>query len=191
MPRPTPYTPLVTQSDSGDMTGWDDCHPSSTAMAIFRATLGARRFTWREVRAAMAKRGVVDRPNRADPTTEEQNIRAALDIAPEIKAQIVAVPTWTQVKRNLVAGGGYVCLYWYAAAPDRYIEKHSGRGQYGHAVFVESDGTQALWYDPLRPKGSRPKAMSWEDLKRLAHWGLGPTNARRPVPTGWIVRPKK
>lgn len=191
MARPLPPTPLVTQADSGDLTHWDDCHPASTAMAIFRATKGAKHFTWREIRAAMEKRGIHDTPNHTDPTNQPQNIQAALDVAPEIKAQIVQFPTFTALKANLVAGGGFVITYWYAAAPKAYIEKHSGTGQFGHACYVESDGSQALWYDPLRPKGSEPKPMSWADLKRLALWGLGPTNANRTTAGGWMVRPKK
>lgn len=191
MARPQPPTPLVTQSDSGDMIRWDDCHPASTAMAVFRATKGKRKITWRQIRAAMEKRGIHDVPNVANPTNEPQNIVAALDVAPEIAGQIVTNPSWTWVKSNLIAGGGYVCLFWYDALPDKYVEKHSGARQYGHACYVESDGTQALWYDPLRPKGSNPKPMSWADLKRLAHWGTAKTNAKTARPVGWSVKPKK
>jgi len=188
VPRPTPHTPLVTQADSGDRIKWDDCHPASAAMAVFRATGGKRNYTWRELRAALEKRGIKDVPNVSNPVNEPQAVQASIDVAPEVKALIRTIPTWDSVVSILKAGGGYVCLYWYDALPSRLVEAHSGTRQFGHASFAEFDGTNVLWYDPLRPKGSQPKTMTLAELKRLAHWGVQATNANARHPVGWCVK---
>lgn len=187
MPRPMPPTPLVTQTDSGDRIRWDDCHPACAAMALFRATRGAKSYTWRELRAALEKRGIHDVPNVSNPVNEPQAIQALIDVAPEVKGQIRPAPTWDSLLEILKAGGGYVCLFWMGALPPAYDPGHN-RGVGGHACYVELDGEIALWFDPLRPKGSEPKRMPLAELKRLAHWGLEPTNAKRRHPAGWAIK---
>ena len=182
-----PHTPLVTQADSGDRIRWDDCHPASAAMAVFRATGGRRDFTWRELRAALERRGIHDVPNVTNPVNEAQAIQAAIDVAPEVRPLVRATPTWDSIVIILKAGGGYVCLYWYDALPPRLVEAHSGTRQFGHASYAEFDGTNVLWYDPLRPKGSQPKTMTLAELKRLARWGVQATDAKRS-PAGWVVK---
>jgi hypothetical protein len=73
------------------------------------------------------------------------------------------------------------------ALPPAYDPGHN-RGVGGHACYVELDGEIALWFDPLRPKGAEPKRMPLAELKRLAHWGLEATNAKRRHPAGWAVK---
>lgn len=183
---------LVTQANSGDRTAWDDCGPSAAAMCIFRATGGAKRVSWREVRAdgerldAFAK----DVPNVSNPTSIDGNIEVVYSLVP--KAKVHKFPEWAEAVRLLKAGGGMSLAYWYAAAPTRLHESHSGTGRFGHSVYVEAyDDTYALWYDPLRPQNAEPRQIRWDELKVLAHWGAKEANAHRGTVCGYVVEGAK
>jgi len=187
--RPQPLLKLVSQTDVKDIKHADDCGPSTSAMTIFRGTGGRVDIGWREVRAAMAKRGIVDKEGESNYTTVSQNIRAMRDIAPELKDRLIENPSWAKVRENLEAGGGVGLAYYYAAAPKAIWSPLVSTGAFQHFVYAEAGDAEALWYDPMYKVGAKPKPISWADLERLACWGLGekPSNNKKII--GFIVLP--
>jgi hypothetical protein len=160
MPRPRPPIKLVTQRNPGD-TKWDDCAPSCTAMLIRRGGYSTR-ITWREVRYAMEVRGVHDRPDKADPTTPEQNARAFRDITGDDVHKIY--PKWEKLKSIIAAGGGAALSGDYAKLPPSARHKDyasQARASFGHSVYVEDSDTPGSWllYDPLEKAASKPKLV--------------------------------
>ena len=189
MSKPTPSLKLVSQTDVKDLNHADDCGPSTSAMAIFRGTAGKVSVGWREVRAAMAKRGIVDKEGESNYTTVSQNIRAMKDIAPELKDRLIENPSWAKVRENLEAGGGVGLAYYYAAAPKPLWSPLVSKGTFQHFVYVEAGDTQALWYDPMYKVGAKPKLISWSELERIACWGLNEKAANNKKIVGFMVQP--
>jgi hypothetical protein len=189
MTRPVPQLKLVSQTDVKDLNHADDCGPSTSAMAIFRGTGGNVAIGWREVRAAMAKRGIVDKEGESNYTTVSQNIRAMRDIAPELKDRLVENPSWAKVRENLEAGGGVGLAYYYAAAPKAIWSPLVSKGTFQHFVYAEAGDAEALWYDPMYKVGAKPKPISWADLERLACWGLGTKSENNKKIIGFMVQP--
>jgi hypothetical protein len=187
--RPLPLLKLVSQTDVKDIKHADDCGPSTSAMAIFRGTAGRIVVGWREVRAAMAKRGIVDKEGESNYTTVSQNIRAIKDIAPELKDRLIENPTWAKVRENLEAGGGVGLAYYYAAAPKEIWSPLVSTGAFQHFVYAEAGDFEALWYDPMYKVGAKPKSISWGTLESLACWGLGAKSQHNKKIIGFIVLP--
>ena len=188
MSRPLPLLPLVTQTDSGDAKGWDDCGPSSSAMALFRGTGGKFTGTWREVRAAMERNGVHDVRNVNNPTTPEENVAAILDIAPELKKSIFMRPDWASLQARLIAGDGYVGCYYYGALPEHARAPKFKKGTFGHFSYFEGDTEHVYLYDPLRPAKSDPVLLTWDEFRVLVHWGVAAKNAHRPRPGSFGIK---
>ena len=189
MSRPKPILKLVSQTDVKDIKHADDCGPSTSAMAVFRGTAGRIDIGWREIRAAMAKRGIVDKEGESNYTTVSQNIRAMKDVAPELKDRLVENPSWTKVRENLGAGGGVGLAYYYAAAPKAIWSPLVKSGTFQHFVYAEAGNVDALWYDPMYKVGAKPKSISWADLERLACWGLGTKSENNKKVIGFLVLP--
>jgi hypothetical protein len=189
MTRPLPQLKLVSQTDVKDLKHADDCGPSTSAMAIFRGTAGKVSVGWREVRAAMAKRGIVDKEGESNYTTVSQNIRAIKDIAPELKDALIENPSWAKVRENLEAGGGVGLAYYYAAAPKELWSPLVSSGTFQHFVYAEAGDQEALWYDPMYKVGAKPKQISWAELERLACWGLGEKSENNKKIIGFMVKP--
>jgi len=189
MSKPVPTLKLVSQTDVKDLSHADDCGPSTSAMAIFRGTGGNVTVGWREVRAAMAKRGIVDKEGESNYTTVSQNIRAMRDIAPDLKDRLIENPSWAKVRENLEAGGGVGLAYYYAAAPKAIWSPLVSNGTFQHFVYAEAGDAEALWYDPMYKVGAKPKSISWADLERLACWGLGTKSENNKKIIGFMVQP--
>ena len=189
MSRPQPLLKLVSQTDVKDIKHADDCGPSTSAMAIFRGTGGRVDIGWREVRAAMAKRGIVDKEGESNYTTVSQNIRAMRDIAPDLKDRLIENPSWAKVRENLEAGGGVGLAYYYAAAPKAIWSPLVSTGAFQHFVYAEAGDFEALWFDPMYKVGAKPKSISWGTLESLACWGLGTKSENNKKIIGFIVLP--
>ena len=189
MPRPLPLTKLVTQTDVKDLKHADDCGPATDAMLIFRGTSGRVNVGWRDVRAAMAKRGIKDVEGESNFTNVPQNIRAILDIAPELKGRLKEEPSWTKAQECLQAGGGLAILYYYAAAPKRLWSPLVSSGNFAHFAYVEAGVDGALLFDPMCRKGSQPGKISWDELQALATHGPREKAAGGTKTHGYLVLP--
>lgn len=187
--NPSPILKLVSQTDVKDLSHADDCGPSTSAMAVFRGTNGRVVVGWREIRAAMEKRGIVDKEGESNYTTVTQNIRAMKDVAPELKDRLIENPSWENVRENLEAGGGVGFAYYYAAAPKEIWSPLVGKGTFQHFVYAEAGDAEALWFDPMYKVGAKPKPISWADLERLACWGLGEKSEKNKKIIGFMVQP--
>lgn len=189
MTRPQPLLKLVSQTDVKDLKHADDCGPSTSAMAVFRGTAGRIDIGWRDIRAAMAKRGIVDVEGKSNYTTVSQNIRAMKDVAPELKDRLIENPSWAKVRENLEAGGGVGLAYYYAAAPKEIWSPLVSSGTFQHFAYAEAGDFEALWYDPMYKVGAKPKSISWGTLESLACWGLNEKSANNKKIIGFIVPP--
>jgi len=189
MSKPVPSLKLVSQTDVKDLNHADDCGPSTSAMAVFRGTAGKVSIGWRDIRAAVAKRGIIDKEGESNYTTVSQNIRAIKDVAPELKDRIVENPSWVKVRENLEAGGGVGLAYYYAAAPKPLWSPLVSKGTFQHFVYVEAGDAEALWYDPMYKVGAKPKLISWSELERIACWGLNEKAANNKKIIGFMVLP--
>lgn len=189
MPRPLPLTTLVTQTDVKDLKHADDCGPATDAMLIYRGTSGRRIIGWRDVRAAMAKRGIKDVEGESNFTNVPQNIRAILDIAPELKGRLKEEPSWTKARECLEAGGGLAILYYYGAAPKRLWSPLVSAGTFAHFAYVEAGVDGALLFDPMYRKGAKPGKISWDELQALATHGPREKAAGGTKTHGYMVLP--
>jgi hypothetical protein len=189
MPRPIPHLKLVSQTDVKDLKHADDCGPSTDAMILFRGTSGRVDVGWREVRAAMAKRGIVDKDGESNFTTVQENIRAIIDLAPELKGRIEERPTWAKTRACLEAGGGVAVLYYYGAAPRDIWSPLVKSGTFAHFAYAEAGDDGVLFYDPMLKVGANPKKISWETLELLTLWGVNEKASGAKKTSGFIVHP--
>ena len=190
MPRPLPLTKLVTQTDVKDLKHADDCGPATDAMLIYRGTAGRINIGWREVRAAMAKRGIVDKDGESNFTNVPQNIRAIVDLAPELETRLKEQPSWDKARACLEAGGGLAILYYYAAAPKRLWSPLVSAGTFAHFAYVEAGEDGALLFDPMYRKGANPGKIGWDELEALATHGPSERAAKGTKTHGYMVLPE-
>jgi hypothetical protein len=137
----------------------------------------------------MAKRGIVDRDGESNFTTVQENIRAILDLAPELKGRIEERPTWAKTRACLEAGGGVAVLYYYGAAPREIWSPFVKSGTFGHFAYAEAGDFEVLWYDPMQKVGTKPKSISWGDLELLTLWGVNEKASGSKKTWGFIVHP--
>ena len=191
MARPQPILKLISQTDVKDIKHADDCGPCTSAMSVFRGTAGRVSIGWRDIRAAMARNGVIEKKGAKNYTTVPQNIRAMRDVAPEMKKALVENPAWSSVRANLEAGGGVGFAYYYAAAPKHLWSPLVRSGDFQHFAYAEAGDVEALWYDPMYRVGAKPKPISWAELEALARWGLGTSSQNNKKLIGFLILPPK
>lgn len=170
---------------AGKALGWENCTPTSVAMAIDRSTLGAKRPSGCDVRDA------IDPPDVAGGTTLPQCAAVARRLGVAVDVYVgsnVVPPFWTAVQAQ--AGRSFV-LQGNTAAILSTSHRSTG-GPVNHAVFVagvrggsQGEPAEGLVYDPAADGRSAswgraaqgPQWWSWGDIKRFAAalhpWGDG------------------
>jgi hypothetical protein len=153
----------------------DDCGPTSLAMAIGWATAYAQFPTAQEAWVMVGKAGRVDRPDKPDPTTFAQLIKAAKKFGMATEY----VKSCPDMLRKAKAGAAIILNIQASETviPARAISKWQRKSfasqpknfSYGHYVVLVHDGQGWLYACPtMNAKKEAPVRLTQQEVDMLA-----------------------